>query len=130
MPQMNFEDIEIQEMTAKIEATTEALDRLCKDIIHTSLTRQYFAAINGISYQYVSEFLNTNSGQRRMKLSMLVAILLAEPDESRNILGFLCELTGYEKPEKKRTKSTEETLEILLKKIRTHGLEDVFLKDL
>ena len=125
MDQMTLEDVEIQERASRVSTLWADLDKRCKEVAYT-IPRHRLAAILGLSYQYISEFLNTNGDQKPFKMNMLVAIAIEQPDKFIQVLELLCDLAGYDPPLKKRTLTADEELERVARVIRQHGLELVF----
>ncbi len=128
MEQMNIRDIEIQEKQGRIKAMAAELDRRLKAVA-LAIDRQVFAVLNDRSYSYISEILNTNNenGQKPFQTKFIPSLILENPEKFKiEIIDFLCDLAGYESPEKKRKMTSDEELRMLKRKIYEHGLEPVF----
>lgn len=124
--QLGFRDLEIQEQMIRCCTLAADLDRRLKDVAY-SIDRKDLAMVNDISYSYLSEMLNTNGDQKPFKTPMIPSLLLLAPDLfAQEVLGPLCDLAGYEMPEKKRLLTPEEELKKLKRRIREHGLEPLF----
>lgn len=126
--QLTFKDVEISEKQARVKALAAELDRRLKAVA-LSLDRQNFAAINDRSYSYISEILNTNceDSAKPFQVKFIPAEIIEAPEAfKRDVLDFLCDLCGYEHPEKKRDMTPEEELRQLKDQIKQHKLEKVF----
>ena len=126
--QMSFKDIEIQEKQAKVKAMAAELDKRLKAVAY-SIERHLFATLNDKSYSYINEILNTNNeeSQKPFQVKFIPSLIIEQPNKFKEeVIDFLCEMAGYESPEKKRDLTPEEELTLLKNKIKEHGLEPLF----
>ncbi|OGW08938.1 MAG: hypothetical protein A2W75_06830 [Nitrospinae bacterium RIFCSPLOWO2_12_39_15] len=124
-------DIEIQQKQAKIKELASELEKRLKSVAH-AINRDEFANLNGKSYSYISEILNSNNedGQKPFQIKFIPSLIVEKPEIFKaEIIDFLCELCGYESPEKKKTLTTEQELALLKRKIKEHGLEKIFTEN-
>lgn len=128
MEQITFEDIELQAKQARLKAAGHELDRRCKAVA-LSLNRSELAAVNDLSYSYISEMLNTNNEQKQKpwQMSLIPSLAVENPERfAEEVLFFLCDLCGREYPEKKRDLTVEEELTAYKRIIKDRGLEPLF----
>ncbi|HDZ62535.1 MAG TPA: hypothetical protein ENH40_05260 [Nitrospirae bacterium] len=128
MKQMSLKDIDIPEKRARAEELAAELDRRLKAVALQS-DRNTIAAINDKSYSYFSDILNTNNerAQRPFQVKFIPSLLIENPEKFKEeVIDFLCEICGYEPPEKKRKLEAEEKLNLIERRIENHGLEKIF----
>jgi hypothetical protein len=126
--QLTLKDVEVQEKQGRARALAAELDRRLKAVA-LGLDRHDFAAINDKSYSYMCEILNTNNedGQKPFQAKFIPSLIIESPEAFKEqVIDFLCELTGHKPPEKKSPLSAEEELELIKRKIKSHGLEALF----
>ena len=126
--QIAFDDIILSEKLARSQALAQELDRRCKSVAY-SIGRAKTATILDITISYANELLNSNNetGQKHWQQKFNPALALESPDIfKREVIDFLCDICGYEHPEKKRTMTPEEELKAVKKIIKAHGLEPLF----
>jgi hypothetical protein len=61
-----------------------------------------------------------------VRLSIESLLSLMQETRPHDIIYFLCDEFGFERPEKKQDSTPEKELELLRNKIRAHGLEKIF----
>ena len=128
MDQLTFKDVEIGEKQARAKILAIEIERKLKSVALT-LDRQTFSAINDKSYSYMSEILNTNNedGSKPFQVKFIPSIIIESPDTFMKEVGFfICDLCGYEKPDKKKNMTPEEELAAIKRKIHDHGIEKLF----
>ncbi len=126
--QATFEDLKIQEEHGRIKAITAELDRLYKNVAYC-IGRKRFGELIDKAGSYVNELLNSNNeeGQKPFQPYMIAALIVGCPSKFMEIVVFpICDLCGYDRPEKKRKRSAEEELKELRKTIKAKGLDSVF----
>ncbi len=123
--QMAFRDLEIQELMTRAKTLAGELDRRLKEVAY-GIDRKDLAAVNDLSYSYISEILNTNGDQKQIRTSMIPSLALLAPDRFVEALGFLCEIAGYNPPKKKNPLTSEQELTRVKRRIRERGLEPLF----
>ena len=128
MKQLTLKDVEISEKKARAESLAADLDRRLK-VAALAADRGTIAAINDKTYSYMSDILNTNNenNQRPFQVKFIPSLIIENPKVFKEeVIDFLCDLCGYETPEKKKHLSDEEKIIKLERRIKQHGLEKLF----
>ena len=126
MEQGSFDEIMIEQARVKNEILAKEFDRLlrqCAGLIDS----QRLAAVNGISYQYVRAFLNTNGEPKPVPKDVIPSLMTDSPDAFMEIVGaWIVEICGYKLPAKKSPMTAEEKVEALERRIKECRLTSVF----
>jgi len=116
------EDLFIAQKQAMVKELASELDRKCKEVAY-SIKSAELAIVNDVSYQYIREILNTNGDQKPFQLKLVPSLIILNPEKFvETVLYYLCDLCGYEHPEKKRKLTPEEENKIIKQKFKEHGL--------
>jgi len=124
--QMTFDDMELKSIQAQVEVMAAELDRRRKDVAYC-IGRKRFGLIIDKAPSYVNEILNTNGLQKKFQPEMEPALIIENPDKyAEQVINYLCDMTGYEHPQKKAKKPPEEELRELKKALKAKGLDPAF----
>jgi hypothetical protein len=123
--QMSFDDMELKSVQAQMEVIAAELDRRKKEIAYC-IGRKRFGLLIDKAPSYVNEILNTNGLQKKFQPEMEPALILENPDKFKEIIiDYLCDLCGYQHPEKKAKLPPEQELKQLKRELKARGLDKV-----
>lgn len=124
--QMTFDDMELKSRQAQMEVIAAELDRRKKEIAYC-IGRKRFGLLIDKAPSYVNEILNTNGLQKKFQPEMEPALILENPDKFKElVIDLLCDLCGYDHPEKRAKLPPEQELKNLKKELKAKGLDVVF----
>lgn len=124
--QLSFEDMELKTIQAQVEVMAAELDRRRKDVAYC-VGRKRFGLIIDKAPSYVNEILNTNGLQKKFQPEMEPALIAENPDKYVElVVNYLCDLCGYQHPEKKAKKPPEQELRELKKALKQKGMDVLF----
>ena len=128
MEQGTFEDIAIQELTARAKALGHEWEKRLKAVA-LSVNRTRLATICDVSYSYLSDIINTNNeaGQKPWPTKLTGALMVLAQDRlMEEAVDFVCDVCGRQPTERKRALTPEEELKRMWEIVRQHGLQSLF----